>query len=759
MNRRKSSAALFFLLTRLAAGHAENASPLASVTFEVSPRIVADEPLEGTLRLRPTAGAEKPVSVPVTKGSRQATVALPANTTWEVTPDFERFWALPSPIRVRGPQEKSSYILGLWPKARLAGRVAVEPGERIPAKISVKLRAARVPSRQADVPEAMVDCPVGTDGKWLCELPATLLDLAVRAEGFVPHHRWEVRLPRDRTVDLGRLQLKKGASVSGWVEAEDGALEPARASVRLSPFVAPGAGLAAAEKVRNASVETTVNANGFFQFAGVAPGTYAVEVRQPGFAPAKASPLEVWPGSATSLTHPLLLKRPLRIELRLTPETDWLGKPWRVEVGRAPDLNSGLSLGPAFDGSADEEGRVLLQDQAPGHFRVLVFDSLGNLLFSDFDVPILDPENARHDITIDLITVRGQIRLGDEPLAATLFFGGRHGAVASRMESDRDGDFHGVLPRDGTWLVDIQAEEPALSTHAQVEVDPNPQGKARVSIELPDTQIFGKVTDDAGQPVSQASVHTSTALGALSVRTDLRGAFELRSVPAGYLQIAAEASSPEGRLASEPVTTVALEGQATGPLELRLRKNKPFQGRVQGTRGPVPGAAVTVHALRPASFYGATARTDLGGSFQSRVPESTEAVIAIVSPPGHSLKAFEVPLDGSPVLLDVPAEGGAVEISSSRSEEDIRADSLQTVVFQNGLAIPWGVLLGWAEGHGERLEPSRGVRIPNLAPGQYRVCLSRRADLVEGAGRAPEERQEGCASGYLQAGGVLKLAL
>lgn len=723
------------------------------VGIELTPKIVEGETLGGALLLRPVSTASEPVLLPV-KGTRQMTISLPAETTWEVEPRIERYWALPSPIQSGRPGEKLAYKLNLWPKSRAAGTIAVEPGEKLPTELAVKIRAARVPGRKPDVPEVVVRCPVGKLGELSCDLPATLLDLTIQAQGFVPHNRWAVRLERDKTLPLGRLLLKKGASVSGWAQVEEGTIDPSNGKARLFPLQASGADASLAERLRNSALEVPLDGRGFFQFAGVNPGAYVVEVTQPGFAPARVSAVEVWPGSETSLTQPLTLRRPLRVELAISPETDWLGKPWQVEMFRASDL--GGSATPVYEGAAREDGRLIFEDQTPGTFRIVVSDSLGNPLYSDFDFQINHIGDARQEIEIDLVTLQGEILLGEEPLSATLYFGGRHAALGSRMESDEDGEFHGVLPREGTWLVEVESTVPALSTHSRIEVEASRDGKARVTIRLPDTRVFGKVVEEAGRP-AKASVFAESGEGSVDIDTRDDGSFEILGLPPGPVRLSAEARSKDGRLVSDSTLTMLGEDNQVGPVELRLRKNKLVRGRVQSARGPVPGAVLEVFPLRPALPGGASVRTDLQGSFEARVPEATETVLAIVSPPGNGLKAFEVPLDGKPVALEVTREAGALEISAGMSEEEARAQALQMIVVQNGLHLPWNLLLHWAQGHGERLRVSAGLRIPHLAPGEYRACLVSRVELVRHGPEGPNGLGGRCASGYLEAGGTLRL--
>lgn len=725
------------------------------VGIELTPKIIEGESLGGSIVFRPLSGGGEPVSLPV-KGARQMTISLPAETAWEVEPRIERYWALPSPIRSGRPGERLAYKLNLWPESRVTGTIAAEHGEKLPSELAVKIRAARIPGRKPDVPEVIVKCPVGKLGELSCELPATLLDLSIQAEGFVPHNRWAVRLERDKALPLGRLVLKKGASVSGWAQVEDGVIDPANAKARLFPLQAPGGDPSLAERLRSTAPEVPLDERGFFQFAAVTPGSYVVEVTQPGFAPARVSPIEVWPGSETSLTQPLTLRRPLRIELIISPEMDWLGKPWTIEMFRASDL--GGSSASVYDGAARRDGRVILEGQTPGTFRVVVSDSLGNPLYSDFDFVIRDAVEAQREIEIDLVSLQGEVLLGDEPLSAMLYFGGRHAALGSRMESDQDGEFHGVLPREGTWLVEVDSTEPALSTHSRVQIRARRDGTARLTLRIPDTRIFGKVVAEEGRP-EKATVFAESGEGAVEAATRDDGSFEIRGLPAGPVRLSAEAGSREGRLVSDSILTVLGEENQVGPVELRLRKNKLVQGRVLSARGPVPGAVLEVFPLRPALPGGASARTDLQGSFEARVPELTETLLAIVSPPGHGLKAFEVPFDGSPAVLEVSREAGTLEISAGISEEEARAQALQMVIVQNGLHLPWNLLLHWAQGHGERLRVSEGFRIPHLSPGEYRACLVSRGELVQRGPDGPNGLGGQCASGYLEAGGTLRLDL
>ena len=729
--------------------------PAARVKVELETRLIQGESLEGALLLRPLSPSGESRSIEI-KGVREVTLSLPAGSVWEVKPDIRRYWAPVTRIEVRGPDELTNYILGLWPKASLAGTVAVDKGERLPAKLGVKLRGSRAGGRKPEIPELTVECPVAPQGDWRCEVPAALADLSVLVDGFVPNHRWEVRLDRDKTLNLGRLALKRGASVSGWVEAEEGALDFLQAKARLVPMIAPGGDSNLSERLAASALEARLDARGRFQFVGVDPGSYSLEVTQPGFSPAQVSPIEVWPASETSLTRPLVLRRPVRFEIAVTPEKDWLGKPWRVEVTRAADLGGLGTL--VYDGTLSSSGRHVLPGQSPGILRVVVFDSLGNPLYSDFEVPVASGSDQRLDIEIDLVTVEGKVLLGEEPLSATLYFGGRNARLGTKMDSNEEGVFHGVLPREGNWFVDVEAAEPGLAIPARVEVQARPNGEARVTIELPDTKVFGKVVDEENRPVV-ARVLVSGGQGEAEVSSAEDGSFTVRGVEPGAARLSAAARSKAGSRVSETLLIAIQEGQPAGPFELRLRKNKVVAGRVLAPRGPVSGAAIEVFPWRPLLPGGSSARSDLQGGFEVHVPEPTQAVLAIVSPPGNSLRAFEVPLDGQPFLLEVSQEGGTLDILLEGADDESLAQGLQVVVFQNGLRVPWDAMLRWARGHGASLRSAEGFQIPSVGTGEYRVCIVPQAELIERASEGASGLQGRCAAGYLESGGNLRLDL
>jgi hypothetical protein len=727
---------------------------LSSASFGVQPKGPVAVGLQGKLVLRPVEREGEELTFETRVGA-PVIVKLPCSSKWEVTAVFPETWG----SRVRVDAGASGMTLAsqisLWPLGRLAGSVKLaEKGERLPKKLVVTTLAPRPPTPK-DVPRGALECPVDAQGKWQCPpLPATTFDLVLSAEGFIPQYRWETKIPPGKTTDLGVVKLQRGASVAGWVGVEGGPID-AGCRARLAPLMGLGSGARIAEKVRSTGNEVPVRKDGFFQFVGVAPGNYSLEVLQEGFAAATIQPVEVWPRSETFLREPVTLKRPILLELAISPPLDWLGRPWKVYVYRASDASAGFS-GAVYDGPANEQGVVTMAGQAPGRFKVEVMDALDNRLFSQ-TLKVSGPEDARQAIDLEILTIQGTLKLGKEPLGGTLWFGGRYGSSTIRMESDQDGKFHGVLPRDGWWRVDVASSGPKFETRTKVEVEADREGRATAEIDLPATRVFGKVLDDAGRPVPSASFEISTDGGDMDSRTDASGSFDVRGLPEGVAYAVATFSRSNEQWISDGISLFLRDGDDVGPVELRMRKKKRLAGTVRSDLGPVPGAGIAVMPLHPVRMGPDTVRTELDGTFTAQVPDKTETAAVIVSPPGHALKAFVVAVGETPQPLTVSREGGDLEVVVPEKPKDAEKEGVFLQIFQNGLPLPPQALYEWVLGHGKDMIPN--LVVPALAPGEYRACLVAQAAVVpwqDSGWTAPLAR---CTTGQLTAGGMLRLDL
>lgn len=551
-------------------------------------------------------------------------------------------------------------------------------------------------------------------------------------------------------VVLGPVAQERGSSIVGWVAVEGGQIDTEQITARLAVLPASGASLEEAAELERKTVQGEVRKDGFFQMTGLAPGTYALEIRQEGYSAVRVSPVRIDPGAETFLGDTLVLRRSLDLDLEVHPPLDWLGQPWRAQIVRLGEQRVSPVV---FEGSVDEAGRLTVAGQSPGRFGISIQDSRGNRLH-DSEHRMDGPGAGPLRIDLQLVTVEGRVRLGSEPLEGVLWFGGRSGATSVRMESDAEGRFHGVLPKEGLWRLEIDAAQPGFPTWTRADVQAGASGKTSLDLDLPDTRVFGRVVDEKGRPVPAADVAAQSKTLDLLGTTDAAGSFELRAMPEGPVWLAAEsAASVSGRVFVDLV-----EGRAAGPIELRLRPTKRLTGTVVSSRGPVAGSQVLILARTP-DGGAARATTDASGRFEADLPQAASSIAAIVGAPGFALRAFDAAVQEQALSLPVSEEGGTLELRLPMTGDEVQRENLILAVYQNGIPIPMAILGRWAYDHGQ---PRGGVDgaflVPEMAPGEYRACLiPREMEILLPWSTAPQEG--GCDSGMLAPGFTLTLKL
>lgn len=742
--------ALLFSFSELIGGpaSAQPGAQLARVQVSLVAKIASTLPVKGSVVLRAAEGKGEPIRLVVTSPA-ELSLSLPPGSEWEVSAEIPGFWVARKKLTAGSPDQPTRLTLDLWPLGTISGVVKFkEKLTPLPKQILVRSLAAPSFLKRPAAPKGALDCPVNPKGAWSCSLPASTFDLVISAEGSAPSYRWGVRVPAGKTLSLGSIELTRGASVAGWVAVEEGRIEPKKCRARLDVLTAGGGSLQSLSELRRTALEREVSKDGFVQFAGLSPGLYTLEVRQPGFPVVRSPPVRVDPGAETLLDEPLVLRRASSLQLEVRPPLDWLDRPWRAQVTR---LGEPPPLPVVFDGKADENGRLTVSGQSAGRFRISLFDSLGNSLYSgEHSWNGADP--APQPIEVRFVTLEGTVRLGDEPLAAVLWFGGRSGRVSDKMEADADGKFHGVLPREGMWRVEVEASMPGFPTWTWAEVRANRSGKATLEIVLPDTRIFGRVVDEQGNPVSGADVAVRGKDLDLLQISDTAGSFEVRGLAAGPVWLGAQ-SSPR---VSDHVFATLVEGRDVGPIELRLHQTKKLTGMVTSPLGPVAGSRVMILARTPDGGMG-IAMTGVDGAFQVDLSQAATKVVAIVSAPGFALRAFEAQVEKEPLALPVTEQGGNLEITLPLTEDEFLRENLFLAAYQNGLPVPVAALSQWASDHGQaRSATGLTLRVPEVAPGEYRICLlPRQLELLLPWSSAPASA--GCASGLLAPGATLSL--
>ena len=728
----------FFFTSAIAAFCSEPAT--RDVHLTITPMVVAEKIGSVTITLQ---SADDPGAAPraIPLDGDTMSVSLPIDSHWWMSAAAPGWWSSRVLLNVASGEGSMTFDSRLWPAGKLRGTLKVlKAGDRLPDSITISARA--VPGKPPrSLPNITIDCPVEGSGRWECALPVGSHDLSLAATSYVPAYRWDVKVDRNASRDLGMMTLRKGASVAGWAAIDERGVNLTGSHAVMTRLIAAGGDARVMQRLAIPVAQTTVASNGFFQLTGIDAGTYRVRVERDGFAPASIFPVRVFDGSETVIRHPLTLQRPLHVRATVQPALDLSGKPWRMSVSRMGDFSTAPDGEPIFDASVGENGEIAVGGQAPGRFRVTVADSDGNPYDTrNFDVQ--SDEDAPQHFDVRIVTVDGHIRRGDEPVAATLSFGGRFGSVHVTTHSAADGAFIARLPHDGHWPIDVETA-PGVETSLETDIHADSDGKAEIELALNANRVHGRVVTDAGAPIPSALVILATRHLMLTTRASVDGSFEFAGIVSGPARLTAEKESAGTTQHSADAAVDIPATGSVGPVELRIQPSHHIVASVISPRGPVAGAIVEIVMPPPAPApFIARMTTDLDGVFELNPPESIASATAIVLPPGLALRAFTLPLDGRELVLNVPESGGTLRIVTT---EPLMTYSFMTVT-QDGRPIPARNIMSWAGNHGLR-PTEHGIDVPDLAAGLYRVCAGM-------TGAEPE-----CGIGSLAPGSLLELRL
>ena len=425
---------------------------------------------------------------------------LEPGSVWQVSLRSERFWASPEIISVG--DRPSAVRWQLWPTARVVGDVAVQQGEELPPSIDVRFETP--PDAPAEIARSQVTCAIEQE-RYDCALPAAALDLRFRARGFISHYAWDVELPPGGQHRMGPILLRRGASIVGWVEMEDPETSFEDAVVTLSHQIASAIeSEGASQKRRAISLEASVNPRGFFELVGVPEGLYAVNIDHPAYAPARYAPVQVLPNAEAEL-YPIQLYRALSLQLEIQPERPAISRQWGVQLFRKGETPGHLDL---VAESASRLGFWSKSGLAPGGYVLRVTDGPDAVWFSeDLELPA-SVGTVFRQVELPVEELVGQVFLGDEPLAASLYFGAYHGSVRIPAESDAEGQFLALIPLEDTWTIDVYGKGTKIS-HRFQDVAPLPGGEGGrrwLELIIQDTFVEGVVLDDQDRPVEGARV-------------------------------------------------------------------------------------------------------------------------------------------------------------------------------------------------------------------------------------------------------------
>lgn len=706
---------------------------------------------KATLLATPTAGldglsaASGEWSVPA---PGRITVDLSADSAWSLSVTCPRMWA--PEVRLEPGTDEEVVHFSLLATGEIAGRL-VSAGRELNAGGALEVRLQASGKDDLTWRSADVLCPL-TDGEFRCEIPAVGLDARFTLEGYAPHYTWGLRIPAGETVDLGDFEQVEGASVTGTVIDPRGrgpAVDPeSEIELLVEQLVEEMPAEPERERLQLRAARATADERGFFQVIGLAPGRYELTALLANHSPAHVSPIVLDVGEEHLIERPISLQPLVTLEVFVDPSHDVAGQPWQLRVLGNERPNAGGTLRDEIaKGSATLAGYWSHDGFATGNYLVRVEDAAGSI-WSDTRVELI-PGLGPLTIQLPAVAVEGEVWLRDAPVAAEIYFGTSTGIPSVRIESDDEGKFSGVLPREGEWPLEIRLAGRPPQALDPVEVRREAGGVAELSLRLPDTRLTGEVVDGDGEPAAGVHVFVireqakASALERevgiehrrrreISVTSDRDGQFEIDALQPGQLAVFAHDSTRT----SEWLEVELGEGSPTPPLRLVVRERAQVTGRVLSTQGPIAGAVVIGFSrgrLAPIDPF-AQGVTGADGRFTFEVTRGTDVVDLFVTSPDHDVLMRRVSLSAQPLEITVTRNGGRLLLESPQQG---------ATLFHSGAELPLDNLLSLLFPLGRIAIDSGVVSIDGFESGAYVLC--------------PLHGVPACASGVLTTGAELHL--
>ena len=587
---------------------------------------------------------------------------------------------------------------------------------------------ARSWQRDADPLESenRVACLRDGPGTWNCIVPTGVVDLRFDLPGYAPSFLWGAAIERSRnTAEVSTLI--PGVHVQVGVDA-------VQATGRLEPLGAPRE--LSQQRLDFAAQHAKLSSGGLLKFNGVASGKYRLVIESAGRAPF-AEYISVERGSRDLELGPIHLQEVGELAVHVTPPLDPSGEPWRVVTAPLDSTRSALQ-----ERRLDLYGWGTMSDFRSGRYLVLVRDSSSSVWYSEKQEL---QSGDTLELSISRVEIEGEISIGSDPLMTTLIFGTTQGTETIEIGSDEYGDFHGFLPHEGEWDVELGAAnlgcgkcggDLGVFAIASLDVEAGPSGKALLTIELPDTHLHGRVVRDDGKrrqpiPGAQVLIIRKPADGRPGRRqgqlwADDDGAFVMEGFEPGSLSLGAIEPSGDGE--SAWISTDVVEGVDPPDVELVVRSRRDLVARVVGPDGPVAGAHIYAF---PEGSLSESEVTDLDGGTVLRVPDGSGGPLLVDVPSGEAIIASYSLSEGS---------SGPVFFWSGRSSGSIVLEGFDAVpspawLMSQGGMLSLNILRNFAPSH---VVTSHGrVLIQNLEAGHYQLCLwsqsrCRGVDVVPG---------------------------
>ena len=668
-------------------------------------------------------------------------ISLPRGVVWQIELEAPGYWHEPGTVVVPHAGDPPVYKTELRKLATVTGSIVGRFDGPLDGLRCSFLRSAGddESSRALELDGWRVAQTAVDVRRFRCQVPSGENHLKVQLPGHVPKYFWNLEMHSERPSEIGDLVIQRGASVIGQVLVE-GPLHEAPIEVALVPATIGTGPLSVERQLGAMRASQRVDVRGFFQLSGISYGTWALVATADGMAPARRDGLEIQSDGEHVLAEPILLMPPSTLEIQIDPPVHPYGTSWSIELVA---IEAAGTLRLVDRKEVDLDGTANLDELTRGSYELFVLGP-SDSRFGVYPLHLGDSRELKRIDLTSLVEIVGELRLGDEPIAGTVYFGGRDSKESIAVEADEGGEFVTHLPHAGRWEVDVRHLDGSLQAARPIEV-PGDRHEVEVVVRLADGEIRGMVVDDEDRPVAGALiilVDTATRRPAVRSRSDETGRFRLPGIAAGDYFAYAE----HGTAASLWSSIALDEGERRTGEKLVLHGQRVVRGKVVDPYGPVPGASVALLPDAPAGAPTWVVRGMSGadGSFSVKVPQSARSARIIVQPPGRAwtVRREGLTADGQ-LEIPVEVEGGLLII-------EVAEDSKGGLLFRSGVEIELDHLRAWATrfGTGEKLT----ISAPNVEPGHYMFCPVEMLIESSSAGTGA-----GCPSGHLTAGGLLAL--
>lgn len=682
---------------------------VAALTVTVTTARTVDAPATITALMR-RVDSDAPVRVLELPVGASTTVDDAGRHTWEIAAASGTLWA--APVYAAGTE---AVTLHLWPLGTIHGNIARVGSPASDGDVIVSFAPSSAETSSASGPAGVVTCPFrGT--AWRCAVPVGRLNLRFHLTGFATEFRWAVDV--SESTDIGKLAFTAGSSIFGTVQMP-GTTKPDQlknVEISLIPLnTDPSRG--------NVPQYTTApDARGFFQVRGLRPGNYSLRARsRSSELISETRTVAILQHTNAALKEPLVLARPTRLFVRITPALDVQRRRWQVMLLEMSDV-AGTS--EVVDQSlASPTGEWSRRRVLPGAYRLEIQQEDG----AEWKVEELTVRSEEGDRVLDVVVdsqrVAGKVTLGGRPIAARVRLGGENGPSLMASQS---GDFEGEFPSfgDGETILFVTAETPHVQRTVTLQGDRAPDGTVFFDVKLPRTAITGRTINEDGSP--EPAIVTLRAKNEKDEQlfeqmfSDEDGTFQFEGFPPGRYALQADAFQKASAVMDFDIT----DGVVPAALDLVLRPQEQVRGVVSMNGVPVAGADVYALPRDTKTSLLPRVTSDADGRFVLSLPPGTTIYDVIVFPRGFSITAARITRD--------PKQGLRVTVGQDGGSLLVDAPDDRTPLYlrhaDGEYPLPW--VTDVAGGTTFAADGRRRLTVPNLEPGTYTVCRKQRCESV-----------------------------